>query len=350
MANQNNGYLSNNSSQVNLRDWQHAARMFTDSNQIYGPKQNFLFHVAFHINKKALRNIAIGTTYSTQINMLVKSIGLPKFTVTTDKVNQYNRKKNVQQKISYEEVTVKFHDDNLGLINQLWQNYYNYYYADPSSASVQGAFNRTANKRFDSIRTGYGLDNGSTDPFFDYITVYQLAQGSYVSYKLINPIFTSWNHNPVDYANTTSPHEVEATIAYEAVEYGAGKVAPGDPEGFSLQNYDLGVSPLTGLDPTGASLQDISTTPNLQGINVVPDLKQEIYNNKIRTINNYQNNKQRDNTSTNVILNIINNVTNVTVNNNITSAFPVPAPSNAKAVATPVTITAVQINQVIGQG
>jgi len=340
----NNGYRSNNSSQVNLRDWQHAARMFTDSNQIYGPKQNFLFHVSFHINKKALRNIAIGTTYSTQINMLVKSIGLPKYTITIDKVNQYNRKKNIQQKINYEDISIKFHDDNLGLINQLWQNYYNYYYADPSSAGVQGAFNRTANKKFDSIRTGYGFDNGSTDPFFDYITIYQLAQGSYLSYKLINPIFTGWNHKEVDYSNTSQPHDNEATLAFEAVEYGAGKIGPGDPEGFALQNYDLEPSPLSAIDPTGSKLSDISSTPSLDGIGVVPSIKQEIYNNRIKTVNNYQNNKQRNSTGGNVILNIVNNVTNVTINNNVTTAFPKPA-TVAKSVATPAVISTVQINQ-----
>jgi hypothetical protein len=35
------------------------------------------------------------------------------------------------------------------------------------------------------------------------------------------------------------------TIAYEAVNYGAGKVRRGDPEGFALQHYDLSPSPLT---------------------------------------------------------------------------------------------------------
>jgi hypothetical protein len=200
MANQNNKLLANNSSTATVRDWQHAARMFTDSNQIYGPKQKFLFHVAFHINKRALRNVALGTTYSTQINMLVKSVSLPKFTVTTDVANQYNRKKNIQQRVTYDTITLKFHDDNLGLINQLWQNYFSYYYADSSSARVPGAYNRTAIKKFNYIRSNYGLDNGSTAPFFDYITIYQMAQGQYVSYKLINPIFASWNHNGLDYA------------------------------------------------------------------------------------------------------------------------------------------------------
>jgi hypothetical protein len=290
MANQNNKLLANNSGFATVRDWQHAARMFTDSNQIYGPKQKFLFHVAFHINKSALKNIALGTTYSTQINMLVKSVSLPKFTITTDVANQYNRKKNIQQKISYEAISLKFHDDNLGLINQLWQNYYGYYYADPASAGVPGAFNRTAIRKFNYIRTAYGLDNGSTAPFFDYITIYQMAQGQYVSYKLINPIFTSWNHNQLDYAGTGT-HDNDCTIQFEAVEYGNGKVQNGDPEGFGLQNYDQVSSPLYHAGQTVASLDDISTTPSLENINTIPNNKSNFVNNSVQTVNNYQNSK-----------------------------------------------------------
>jgi hypothetical protein len=289
MAN-NSAYLNNNNHSTTLRDWQHAARMFTDSNQIYGPKQKFLFHVAFHINKKALRNIAIGTTYSTQINMLVKNISLPKFTLTTDKVNQYNRKKNIQQRVTYEDIQVKFHDDNLGLVNQLWQNYFNYYYADSSSASVPGAFKRTAIRKFNHIRTNYGFDNGSSDPFFDYITIYQLAQGQYVSYKLINPIFTSWNHNQVDYSLST-PHDNDCTIQYEAVEYGSGKVSAGDPEGFGLQNYDLEPSPLASADLTNSPIDAISTTPSLADIDTVPNNKGSILGNLVKTQNTYTNSK-----------------------------------------------------------
>jgi hypothetical protein len=289
MAN-NSAYLNNNNHSITQRDWQHAARMFTDSNQIYGPKQKFLFHVAFHINKAALRNIAIGTTYSTQINMLVKNISLPKFTITTDKVNQYNRKKNIQQRVTYEDIQVKFHDDNLGLVNQLWQNYFNYYYADSSSASVPGSFKRTAIRKFNHIRTNYGFDNGSMDPFFDYITIYQMAQGQYVSYKLINPIFISWNHNQVDYSQN-QPHDNDCTIQYEAVEYGSGKVAPGEPEGFGLQNYDLEPSPLASADLTNSPISAISTTPSLADINTVPNNKSSILGNLVKAQNTYTNSK-----------------------------------------------------------
>jgi hypothetical protein len=246
--------------------------------------------VAFNINPNALRNTNLVQRYSNEINMLVKGIDLPSFKITTEVLNQYNRKKVMQTTHAPGEIKVKFHDDNMGLINQLWQNYFNYYYADSSSASVPGSFNRTAIRKFNHIRTNYGFDNGATDPFFDYITIYQLAQGQYVSYKLINPIFISWNHNQVDYSQS-QPHDNDCTIQYEAVEYGSGKVAPGEPEGFGLQNYDLEPSPLASADLTNSPIDAISTTPSLADINRVPNSKGSILGNLVKTQNTYTNSK-----------------------------------------------------------
>jgi hypothetical protein len=331
MANQNNKLLANNSSTATVRDWQHAARMFTDSNQIYGPKQKFLFHVAFHINKTTLKNISLGTTYSTQINMLVKSVSLPKFTITTETANQYNRKKNIQQKVTYDAIMLKFHDDNLGLINQLWQNYFSYYYADSTSAQIPGAFNRTAIKKFNYIRSSYGLDNGSNAPFFDYITIYQMAQGQYVSYKLINPIFTSWNHNQLDYAGQ-GPHDNDCTIQFEAVEYGNGKIQAGEPEGFGLQNYDQVPSPLIRASQTTATMGDINTTPSLENINTIPDNKSNIINNAVKTVNTYQNSKTPT-TSTDTIVDL----TKTTTSNNSTTGVDFSGSTTASSQTTSAT-------------
>jgi hypothetical protein len=123
-----------NGQQVILRDQQHASKMFTADQFRLAPKHNFLFHVAFNINKNALTNPAIVQRYGQEINMLVKSADIPSITVQNEVLNQYNRKKIVQYQSSVKEVKIKFHDDNMGLINQVWQQYYSYYYADPSSA------------------------------------------------------------------------------------------------------------------------------------------------------------------------------------------------------------------------
>lgn len=244
-------FLSN-TSDVTLRDQQHAARLFVDDNFRLAPKFKFLFHVAFKINQAALININLAQRHASEINMLVKNCDLPNFQIKTETLNQYNRKKNVQYTHTYQPINITFHDDNMGLINQLWHNYYNYYYADPSSAKDAGAYSKNATKNFSYVRNTYGLDNGSLLPFFKYIKLYQLARHEYVEYTLYNPIITSWNHNRVDYsANQT--HDNSMTISYEAVSYDTGNITAGDPEGFGRDHYDQVPSPLKGSAPVTSS-------------------------------------------------------------------------------------------------
>jgi len=124
----------------------------------------------------------------------------------------------------------------MGLINQVWQAYYKYHYADPTVGDVKGAYNKTATKKSSFITTPYGF-NGRVAPFFNYITIYQMARHEYVSYTLKNPLITSWGHGTGSYADVSSPNEKSMTIAYEAVSYGSGAVEPGTPEGFALEYY-----------------------------------------------------------------------------------------------------------------
>jgi len=180
--------------------------------------------------------------------MLVKNIELPNFQIQTETLNQYNRKKVVQFQQQYQEIAVNFHDDNMGLINQLWQAYYSYYYADPRSATVAGAFSRNATKKSSYIPTSYGYDNRSTAPFFNYIKIYQMARHEYVEYQLVNPMITSWNHNKLDYSGIGT-HDFSMRLKYEAVAYNVGAVTDGDPEGFGLTHYDHAPSPLKGINP-----------------------------------------------------------------------------------------------------
>ena len=154
-----------------LSSRQHASRLFVDDQFRLFPKLKYLFHVSFSINPKALANIELSQKHKNEINMLVKSIDLPSFTVTTEVLNQYNRKKVIQYNHKFGEILVKFHDDNISIVNTLWQNYYRYYYADSIAATSNRAYTRNATKNSSYINSVYGLDNGSTEPFFNYITI-----------------------------------------------------------------------------------------------------------------------------------------------------------------------------------
>lgn len=270
---------------VLLRDQRHAARLFTDDQFRLAPKHKFLFHVAFNINPSACKDINLVQRHKNEIGMLVKSIDLPGFEITADTVNQYNRKRKVQTTHKYKDISVNFHDDNMGVVNQLWQNYYSYYYADSKSAANAGAYAKTAIKNFNSIVTPYGLDNGSDRAFFNYIMVYQMARHEYVGYKLINPIITSWSHNKVDYAQNAI-HDNTMTLSYEAVEYSVGQVTANDPIGFGNEHYDVTPSPLRGETPT-------DPTSFLENANLQAKAG-EFYNNSVTVVNTYQNTQPRN--------------------------------------------------------
>ena len=278
-------------SNVVLRDPQHAARLFTDDQFRLAPKHKFLFHVSFSINPAALQNIDLVQRHKNEINMLVKSCDLPNYTVNTETLKQYNRIKNIQLSHKFAPLSIVFHDDNMGLINQLWKNYYSYYYADPSSAAdTTGAYNRNATKNFDYISNTYGYDNGSTVPFFNKITIYQMARHEYVSYTLINPIISQWNHNKVDYSQNAI-HDNMMTLQYEAVAYGSGLVSDngvntGEVDGFGADHYDQTSSPLQGSSPGGSLSPTFTNSTNVTG-NAASFVA-----NLASTVNTYQNTQE----------------------------------------------------------
>lgn len=282
-----NQYLTSNSNVI-LRNQQHASRMFTDDALRLAPKVDFLFHVSFSINTNALRNITLAQRHKNEINMLVKSASLPNFTVKNEVLNQYNRTKVVQYRHEYGEVDITFHDDNMGLINQLWQNYYSYYYADPQSSAESSAYNRNAMLNYNYITKPYGLDNKSSTPFFNYIKIYQMAKHEYVSYKLINPVITYWNHNKVNYAENKS-HDFTMRLRYEAVNYGCGVVSENEPEGFGVEHYDTVSSPLMGL-PDNSNL-----TPTFSNQAAIEQNARQFITNMISTVNTYENTKTQGN-------------------------------------------------------
>jgi hypothetical protein len=228
----------------NVGDFQHASRLFVDSDLRLAPKTKFLYHVFFNINTNALKSLNFKFQHQNEINMLVKAAELPKFTIQTETLNQYNRKKVVQVKLDYTPITIRFHDDNLGVVGQLWQNYYGYYFGDTTAANIPGAYNRTAMKSSSFIRGRYGLDNNSAIPFFNDITIYQLAKKAWYSYRLVNPTITSWNHDSLDSSSST-PGEQSMQLAYESVAYNTGFVSQGNPPGFAQEHYDNTPSPLS---------------------------------------------------------------------------------------------------------
>jgi hypothetical protein len=250
----------------NLGDFAHAARLFTDADLKFSPKLKFQYHAVIDINGGALINKGFKLKHANELNMLVKSCELPQFQIKTDTINQYNRKKIIQTKIDYSEVTIKFHDDSFGVTKELWQNYYSYYFADSLSAKIPGSYSSSNSTKSAKLTIAkYGLDTITTEPFFNSITIYQLSRGSWTGYKFINPMITRWSHDQLD-NSANAPVENSMVIAYEAVLYESGAISNDNPPGFGDTHYDTVRSPLV-LSQSGSRTTNVSQmSPRLQQV------------------------------------------------------------------------------------
>lgn len=254
MANILNGFLNNvlqgaTNPGGNLKDYQHAARLFTDDGMRLAPKTKFLYHVVFELSASAQKVIPqLDQRHKQEINMLVKSADLPKFSIQTATKNMYNRKKNLQTSIEYDPVNITFHDDNMGLTTTLMEAYYRYYYRDGNyrNEGISPPYNpRNTYQGKELQNYRYGLDNDHVEPFFNKITIFQMARHEYLGYTLVNPLITGLTHDQMDSADNSTPSQNQISVAYEAVFYSRGPVGENSPKGFATAHYDKTPSPLT---------------------------------------------------------------------------------------------------------
>jgi hypothetical protein len=250
-----------------LRDYKHASKVFRPNAYANSPKFKWLFHVYFDINKTLITQQPNIFPDDATPGLLVKNIQLPKFSMSLSEMNQYNRKRYVQTKLTYDPIQVTFHDDNAGAIRSMWYNYFSYYYSDPNSpiGATSSQASSILNKRnqytpdiSSDVNWGYRGEPSNTStssaigiakaPFFKSIKIYGFNQHSFALYELINPIIEKFDHDTYDYYQTTTM-ENRMTLRYETVKYQQGALNGQNPgavvAGFGSEaNYDRNLSPI----------------------------------------------------------------------------------------------------------
>jgi len=217
------------------KDYAHASKLMRPNGLALAPKQKFLFHVFFNLSDSSVLK---SSTDKGLVGALVKSVQLPSFKLDTEEYIQYNRKRLVHNRIQYEPVQMKLHDDGEGHVLNMWTNYFQYYFADSNydyaegTQTQPGKFGKTdyngrdlySPNRIDqnsgwgkTVTTPGGL--GTKPAFFKDIKIYGFNRGGYVLYTLINPVITAWNHDTYDYAAGDGVMEHNITLQYESVKY-----------------------------------------------------------------------------------------------------------------------------------
>jgi hypothetical protein len=273
MPNIFDGFLSQIAEGDNVKDYQHASRLFVDNNYELSPKYTWLFHVYFDLNPELT---SVNQQKQIEAGMLVKSADLPRFRIDSKTYNNYNRPSIAQTKIKYEDVNIVFHDDSANVIRQLWFDYYNYYYRDMDNnyGDATGSLNpvylkgnkQTLGQRALYNKFGYSPRQNSnfSTQYIQAIRIYSLHQKRFSEYTLINPIITNYRHGShVNGQDGTLENTM--TISYESVLYAGGstKVA----RGFADLHYDKSPSPLT---PAGGGTNSLLGPGGI--VNVLDDV------------------------------------------------------------------------------
>jgi len=303
---------ANNPPGNGLRDYRHAAKTFGTGGGPQGggsydlvPRNKFLFYVYFNLNTNipAVANLISGGK-SSVIGLMVKTAQLPGYTIDVATMNQYNRKRLVQTKINYNPAQIVFNDDHSDLIRNMWYQYYQYYYSDPTYAygntpnqsgtlgqidTLMSGFSYGANDTYTPSRviqhwglSGQGYTNPSlqslatslltgpasgVEPFFRDITIYGMAQKSYAQYTMINPLISEWTHDTYDYSQGNQVVTHTMTIRYENVKYYSGDIGGAqpsepvtgfaDPAHYDTQTSAIAVPGSTGIPNPAGSKQDL---------------------------------------------------------------------------------------------
>jgi len=261
----------NNNDNIVLKGYAHASRLYADGVFALAPKTGWIHYVVFDINPDAVVDKTwLNQQKITEVGMLVKSSDLPKFQISTEVVNQYNRKTVIQKNISYQTVNMTLHDDHSNVTHNMWLNYFRYYFVDstlggtgPAGTAKDKSTGAFSNNKYELSTnlyssTNYGLNSELVkNPFFRSITIYQLNKQIFTSYQLINPIVRSWEHDRVDQTQGNKIAESKMSVEYETVFYGTGRVAKDNPTGFAIFHYDTRPSPL-GSNNIAGILGDIT--------------------------------------------------------------------------------------------
>jgi len=232
----------------NLRDYRHASRLFVGGGTYrLNPKHSYLFHVFIDINESLASQYLSGRSNEVELGLMAKTADLPKFNFNVKAHNAYNRVNLVQNKVTYEDVSITFHDDSANVVRNFYYDYFKYYYRDSdygtrTNLSTYAIPNKYSPQTVGNF--GYQRRKESDTQFINAIRIYSLHQKKFSEYILVNPVIKSFRHsqhqNPSD---NTMDHNM--VVSYENVIYSDGIIAQTTPDGFALlEYYDRTLSPL----------------------------------------------------------------------------------------------------------
>jgi len=254
------------------KSYAHASNFYTLGKDLSKlPKLGFIYFVSFNLNP--VISARLDPNIRQDLGFLAKKVDLPKFKVTTQTINQYNRKTNVQTKLNFENINIEFHDDNSEISSSLWRLYYDYYYAEGKQPSGEFSLAYDGNDKYGELpEYGYGFESGYQEPFFRSIDIYVLHQGNFSQYSISNPLVSQWDHDVLDQTNGVKTLSNKMVLNYDSVVYSQGIIRANETiaNAFEAVWYDKDTNlPIGYTDPLHSPINPIVPqypTPNPPGL------------------------------------------------------------------------------------
>lgn len=247
---------------VHLRDSRHAANAygFNKSDLSNGtPRHKFEFFVKINFNDSDpdVRNFVrafLNRADQDIVTQMVKQVTMPSMQIETEVLNQYNKKRISQKKITYSPVSITFHDSVEGRMLRLWEMYYEYYFRDGvateklktgqtsgTSSNFVDAFLDRFFEAFNGVDAppidkaqypndllantfvdnyGYNIKRvGNSKYLIDNIEIYQVHGGKFSRTTIIHPRVSSFQHDTLDYEDGSGLVEMRFEFEHEGVVY-----------------------------------------------------------------------------------------------------------------------------------
>ena len=188
-------------------------------------KNQFFVHFQF-----AQTVVAPNRQLLKDITYKVISFDAPKFSIDTETLMQYNKRRVVPTKIQFDPCNITWHDDKDALIQDFWKFVYEFYFKDgrgkdpaqyemnASTGIVDGKLGATQFQAHEHF--GYHLaGKEKRHNLFRSISLYLVANEKYTRIDLVNPYMVSFAHDSLSQESHSEHASSQATFVPESVVY-----------------------------------------------------------------------------------------------------------------------------------
>ena len=158
------------------------------------------------------------------VSCLVRDTGLPSFSLETERLNQYNKKRIMTGIIEYKPVMMSFYDTVDSAAFLLMDAYRKYYYGDFFNKSPASFRNDvlSSSDQFENMGSNWGrsvMNNGNYDSqyFFQQINIYEIDNETYTVHNMFNVFISDVTLETKSMESEGEPSILSLTLEFEGI-------------------------------------------------------------------------------------------------------------------------------------